>query len=1082
MADGPGERSSPPESSHEGLVDTVPASEPPTDIDGNPMRASRASIPPFQRYRLGAELGRGGMGRVVEAFDTQLGRTVALKEVLPKGAAVARRFLREVQITARLEHPAIVPLYDSGTTPDGRPFYVMRRVTGRPLDEMIKRAPNLEERLALLPAVLAAIDAVAHAHRRGVIHRDLKPANILVGELGETVVIDWGLAKVVGEDETDAGDATKIPTAADSLQTQMGSVFGTPGFMPPEQARGEEPGTQGDVYALGATLYQLLAGAPPHTGTSATEVLGRTLVHDVEPLDETAPGAPPELVAIVDKALSFEPETRYQNAGKLGEDVRRFLTGQLVAAHNYTPGQRLGRFAKRHRAALTIAALASVVLAVLAWVSVSRVMTERDAATEARAAAVVDKQAAERARDHLAERNDALIVTQARALVELNPTEAIATLKQLDPSSPRIGDAKAVAQAAVMRGVWWGMKTTGEMTLQNELSFDGRLLLQVSFERGGQLLRVWDLDRRKLVSSRPYGRTARATWIAGGKILAYDGTIVPEVVDPQTGKVSPLALPPFTDAETDATGAHLLVLGKDKEASLYTVASGTLQALWPGHRIHEEAMAPDGSWVALSDDKELVIVDASGRLLGQRTGNILRVAASGHRQVAFFDKDRVMLSTLDPKLDCHEVAVQSTPNQHVLDLAFRDDELDFFVAGGDLLGFRNYLYTVRTGVRQYTFRLAEAADHVMIVPSADGKLFLTGDSLSIAVALPAPVPFLRMATRPGQSRVVVTGTGMILVLDLDAITPRRIAAPLGTHAAFVDDDTLLSWGSLTDAWEWIDVLTGKRTPFSPDADTLPTVVDLDSHGGRALWGRLLLGDAVVFGNGDGTVFAKVGETEPHEVVKLDGSVVAAGPLGPLAFTAISERGEVVRGNLANGALDRTNVAPGKSMFVAGVLIVVDDRLLVWDHDRVVLLQQYDRKIARLDPTENGVVVQLVDNELQLIDTTGAAAPRRLFAPSSEEPVVAASGKIVVGTGTAQQLLVVELPTFARWDVPVVFASDGLLAVAPQLRRVLQNSQAHFMLWELPQVGADFGAWLDEQTNALKRDDLLAWPWQTPLKP
>ncbi len=177
------------------------------------------------------------MGRVVEAFDTQLGRTVALKEVLPKGAGVEKRFAREVQITARLEHPAIVPLYDSGTTVEGLPFYVMRRVTGRPLDELIRRAPNLGERLVLLPNVLAAIDAVAHAHRRGVIHRDLKPANILVGEHGETVVIDWGLAKVIGEEDREAGNAISIPTSGDSLQTQIGSVFGTPGFMAPEQVR-----------------------------------------------------------------------------------------------------------------------------------------------------------------------------------------------------------------------------------------------------------------------------------------------------------------------------------------------------------------------------------------------------------------------------------------------------------------------------------------------------------------------------------------------------------------------------------------------------------------------------------------------------------------------------------------------------------------------------------------------------------------------------------------------------------------------------------------------------------------------------
>src|SRR3954471_2292862 len=144
-----------------GLDDTIPASSPPEGTD-------EAAAPPGERYRLGAELGRGGMGRVVEAFDTQLGRTVALKEVLPNASAnIERRFLREIQITARLEHASIVALYDSGVI-DGRPYYVMRRVTGRPLDQLIERARGLDDRLALLPNVAAAIDAIGHAHRRGV--------------------------------------------------------------------------------------------------------------------------------------------------------------------------------------------------------------------------------------------------------------------------------------------------------------------------------------------------------------------------------------------------------------------------------------------------------------------------------------------------------------------------------------------------------------------------------------------------------------------------------------------------------------------------------------------------------------------------------------------------------------------------------------------------------------------------------------------------------------------------------------------------------------------------------------------------
>ena len=408
------------------LGDTVPAPASSGDAaapDAAPApgqeprtRTSRPTVP-GDRYRLGAELGRGGMGRVVEAYDAQLNRTVAYKEVLARGGSNhTRRFAREVQLTARLEHPSIVPLYDSGITGDGRPFYVMRRVSGRPLEEAIARARGLDERLTLVPAVLAAIDAVAHAHRRGVIHRDLKPANILVGELGETVVIDWGLAKVIGEADGGGGggDDAAAPSPSDSLHTQIGAVFGTPGFMAPEQARGEELGTQGDVYALGAMLYHLLAGVPPHKGPSATAVLEATHKHDIAPLAEVAPGCPRELVAIVDKALSFDQGTRYADAGALAEDLRRFLAGQLVAAHRYTSAQRLARFARRHRAALVVAAIAAVAVAVMAWIGVARIVSERDAAREAREQAVAGRLAAEQARGELEARRDALLVTRAR--------------------------------------------------------------------------------------------------------------------------------------------------------------------------------------------------------------------------------------------------------------------------------------------------------------------------------------------------------------------------------------------------------------------------------------------------------------------------------------------------------------------------------------------------------------------------------------------------------------------------------------------------------------------------------------------
>lgn len=1101
----------------DGLDDTIPASEPPTDIDGRPMRSSRASIPPYERYRLGTELGRGGMGRVVEAFDTQLGRTVALKEVIPKGEGAAKRFAREVQITARLEHPAIVPLYDSGTTAEGLPFYVMRRVTGRPLDEVIRRAGNLGERLVLLPNVLAAIDAVAHAHRRGVIHRDLKPANILVGELGETVVIDWGLAKVIGEDDREVRDATRIPVAADSLHTQIGSVFGTPGFMAPEQVRGDELGTHSDVYALGATLYQLLAGGPPHAGTSATEVLEGTLKHEVVPLAETAPGAPVELVAIVHKALSFDPATRYANAGELAEDVRRFLAGQLVAAHHYTPRQKLGRFAKRHRAALVIAAGATVVLAVLAWISVSRVISERDEASAARQAAELDKRAAEAARDRLAERNDTLIVTQARALVETNPTQALATLKSLDPRSRKLEDAKAVAQAAAMRGAWSAIHSTDQITAFAELSVDGKLLSQLSRDGADrEILRIWDLDRRKLLTTRSYGRLHRTVWLAQNRLLAYAPDQPPELYDATTGQVLPTPLPALDTAMADRTGTHLLLVDTAKHAYFYDPAAGTQSPLWPGHAVTEQVIAPDGSWVALVDRQGIVVLDAKGNELGSRAGTIHRIAASDRRRVAVLDDRKLWISTIGPDMQWTEIEASRSPVTRVVDLAFRGDELHFYVTNGDVLAYRSFVFTSFTALRGFTYRLTEAGDGVMIAASSDGKLYLSSDLVSRAVSLPIPVVNLRIAARPGQSRVAIVGLGVVLLFELDSVVPRRIPVEMGTQATFVDDDTLLSWRNVEEDWRWIDLRTGKQTPFTYRARGIP--MPYENDGGRILvreelgpdssiallrkgeskptpivggaegvWARLLEGNALIYGTGDGRVFGKVGDQPATEIVKLDGNVRSAVALGSMSFAAVSENGELVRVNLANGAAERTTLDPGGNTFIAGdlfghVLVARGKQLLRWDADRIVPLHELDRPIQAITPTEMGLVIELPDGELQLLDPSGAKPPRRLVVGSTRAARIQRSGRLVIGTGSATQLLVVELPSFARWEMPLVFQASEILAIAPNARRVLQGSMDKLVVWDLPSASADLPGWLEDQTNAVIDDDLVSWPWQLATRP
>ncbi|MBA3501735.1 MAG: serine/threonine protein kinase, partial [Deltaproteobacteria bacterium] len=668
-----------------GLDDTVPAKEsqepdrtkpsqptPPSGVKVEQRRSSPTLPPPpgQDRYQIGSELGRGGMGRVVEAFDVQLGRTVALKEVLPKaGTASARRFEREVALTAKLEHPSIVPLYDSGTTQDGRPYYVMRRVSGRPLDELITRARKLDERLTLLPAMQSAIDAVAHAHRRGVIHRDLKPANILVGDLGETIVIDWGLAKVVGEEDE---PATRDSLASDSLQTQMGSVFGTPGFMAPEQARGDEIGTGGDVYALGATLYQLLAGTPPHSGPSATAVIEKTLKHQMKPLEEIAPGVPAELVTIVHKALALEAEHRYPHAGALGEDLRRFLAGQLVAAHRYTAWQRFLRFAKKHRATLAVSVLAVVALGVLAAVSVKRIVHERDAANTARAEAIAEKQAAEKANKELAVRHDALLVSKARARIELNPTEALATLKHLPPGSTQLEEARAVAQAAVLRGATWAMQTTLELTIIAEMSTDARQLLQVS--RDG-VVRIWDLEGRRLELARPFPPLTRALWIADGKVLVTHGKSSPAILDPKSNTLENLNVPEMAMAFATAAGDVVMFEGPGG-VGLFDVKTRTVKIL-STEKIRDFEISPDGTAMAYSTTKQTLIVDPTGTEIARVPIEAVLMKFSPARKVALLADNKLLeldLTLAKPVLK----EIPPPPDRHdefIVDLVYVGREL-----------------------------------------------------------------------------------------------------------------------------------------------------------------------------------------------------------------------------------------------------------------------------------------------------------------------------------------------------------------------------------------------------------------------
>jgi serine/threonine protein kinase len=326
----------------------VSADETPRAGTGNTEAPAPTSIRPGEdeavpekldgRYLVEREIARGGMGRIFVGRDVRLGRPIAIKILRRPDPLAIARFEHESRLSARLQHPGIVTVYDAAFLPTGEPFLVMKLVLGRSLERAIADAETLDDRLSLLPHLTAVMDALAYAHDQGIVHRDLKPQNIVLGAFGETVVLDWGLAKSVDVPASPATDAKPPPRlAASGGLTLDGTILGTPAYMPPEQAAGDVVDARADVYALGAILYQTLAGQPPTSERDAAP----------PPLGRLEPHVPKDLLAIVDKAMARQRDGRYPSAFELGEDLRRFLGGKRVAANRKTWPVRLRRLFKR---------------------------------------------------------------------------------------------------------------------------------------------------------------------------------------------------------------------------------------------------------------------------------------------------------------------------------------------------------------------------------------------------------------------------------------------------------------------------------------------------------------------------------------------------------------------------------------------------------------------------------------------------------------------------------------------------------------------------------------------------------------
>jgi len=746
------------------------------DLPATPMPSlDRVTAPPVaDRYDVQGEMARGGLGRIMRAWDRLLDRPVALKELLRPHARGVTRFGREARITARLEHPGIIPVHDTGEYESGLPWFAMKLISGQSLEQAIDARETLVERLGLLPNVIDACEAMAYAHSCGVIHRDLKPDNVLVGPFGETVVIDWGLAKDVGEQEPEADLPESGSTSSGSL-TRAGAVMGTPSYMAPEQAAGRELDARADVYALGAILYRLLAGTPPYADGDTTRIVERVLVGPPVDVDDLEPGVPRDLLAVVRKAMARDALDRYPDAASLSEELNRFQTGQIVGAYHYSATEIALRWIRRHRlSAGLIASLLSV-----ATVAFFAVVQQRDVAQQR--SIETEEARSNEAEIRLREtvRADETALREAQLAVGRDPTRALEILAGISEAYPHTNAIRTLAADAVGRGL--PRRISGHEATIGMIRYapDGTWLATGGHDHKVQVVDAATLETRWVLEEATSGIVGleissdnRHLVTCSDQLRLYDG-LTGELMHTLAGHTGGLQ-----DADFSPDGTLVASAGFDATVRIWDAGTGALIRRLDGH----QKLLMDVAW------------DSAGQRIAS-TGNdgTVKIWDAATGDLVFDQKNR-----------------QGVPGYGV---AWSPDD-EWIAAWGD--GNEAYVWDVASQVPLVA--LPTKADWIytgawspfgrqFVTGGADGELIvwrLEEGGFSSLNAHDGAVTSISFAPN-GYDMLTSSLDGDVKVWDIDRLTARTLhgqASPVLQAHFSPDGESVVAGGMGTDAFVW----------------------------------------------------------------------------------------------------------------------------------------------------------------------------------------------------------------------------------------------------------------------------------------